>query len=262
MKKICAVVMVAVIIFVIWANPIAATVTPTISEDYIPSEITEIELPKEEVSYTKEELIVLIVENTQKKADIQEKIFELEKLDLSFVPALEVCKKELELVESTLLFYQEKYDIIIAEEWIIKTQEYPVASQIYRYLKDFGYNDAVAAGIIGNLMAEVGGQTFQIRWWAKSEEYYGICQWNKAYIKVWNTSLEEQLNFLTSSIRYEMNTYGYKYQSGFNYEQFCRLTNEQEAAAAFAKCYERCSSKSIPQRKKNATVAMNYFGGY
>ena len=37
------------------------------------------------------------------------------------------------------------------------------------------------------------------------------------------------------------------------------MEDETEAAIAFAKCYERCSSVSYEVRKTNATKAYNYF---
>ena len=144
--------------------------------------------------------------------------------------------------------------------WEPKLQQYPVATFIWLYYKNLGYNDYVLAGIFGNIMAEVGGQTLQINHMSRSSDgFYGMCQWSKSYRDVWNKELEDQCIFLQRTIRYEFDTYGYAYKSGFNYEKFCELTNEKEAALAFAKCYERCASASYKQRQKNATVALNYF---
>lgn len=144
--------------------------------------------------------------------------------------------------------------------WEPKLQQYPVATFIWLYYKNLGYNDYVLAGIFGNIMAEVGGQTLQINHMSRSNDgFYGMCQWSKSYRDVWNKELEDQCIFLQKTIRYEFDTYGYAYKSGFNYEKFCELTNEKEAALAFAKCYERCASASYKQRQKNATVALNYF---
>ena len=42
-----------------------------------------------------------------------------------------------------------------------KYNEYPVATEIWMFLKNCGYNDYVAAGILGNMMAEVGGNTLR-----------------------------------------------------------------------------------------------------
>ena len=94
---------------------------------------------------------------------------------------------------------------------------------------------------------------------SSSGNYYGICQWSKGYSEVHGTDLYYQCEFLKKTIQYEFDTYGSKYQSGFNYESFINLTNEREAALAFAKCYERCNSNYYAIREDNATIAYNYF---
>lgn len=154
--------------------------------------------------------------------------------------------------------YQNRLDELNAE-WESKAAEYPEATQIWLYMKDLGWNDYVCAGIMGNLMAEVGGQTLALQVSAKSNSYYGICQWNKAYSNVWNTDLETQCNFLRDTIQYEIDTFGYAYSKGFDFESFLELTNEKQAAKAFAVCYERCGSGTYKTRQTNATAAYNYF---
>lgn len=142
--------------------------------------------------------------------------------------------------------------------------EYPAATQIWNYLKSLGYNDHVCAGIMGNIMAEVGGQTLNIRYslYDGTGYYYGICQWNRGnYGEVHGTGLTTQLNFLRDTIKKEFNTFGYAYRSGFDYQDFLNLTDEREAALAFAKVYERCGSSTYNVRKNNATKALEYFAG-
>lgn len=144
------------------------------------------------------------------------------------------------------------------QQWAEKEKEYPTATYIWRYLKGMGYNDYVCAGIMGNIMVEVGGQTLQLDYKARGT-YYGICQWSKGYSEVWGANLKGQCDFLANSIRYEFNTYGSKYKTGFNYNSFIALTDEQQAALAFAKCYERCSNKTYTIRQNCATKALAYF---
>ena len=150
-----------------------------------------------------------------------------------------------------------------AEEakWAIKAAEYPAATQIWRYMKAQGWNDYVCAGIMGNLMAEVGGQTLDIRYTLSSSGYYGMCQWSRGYSQVWGAGLETQCDFLRDTIKYEFDTYGFKYQKGFNFNSFLNMTDAQQAALAFAKSYERCASGSYGVRQKNAVKAYNYFVG-
>lgn len=150
-----------------------------------------------------------------------------------------------------------------AEEakWATKAAEYPAATQIWRYMKAQGWNDYVCAGIMGNLMAEVGGQTLDIRYTLSSNGYYGMCQWSRGYSQVWGAGLETQCDFLRDTIKYEFDTYGFKYQKGFNFNSFLNMTDAQQAALAFAKSYERCGSGSYGVRQKNALKAYNYFVG-
>lgn len=150
-----------------------------------------------------------------------------------------------------------------AEEakWATKAAEYPAATQIWRYMKAQGWNDYVCAGIMGNLMVEVGGQTLDIRYTLSSSGYYGMCQWSRGYSQVWGAGLETQCDFLRDTIKYEFDTYGFKYQKGFNFNSFLNMTDAQQAALAFAKSYERCGSGSYGVRQKNALKAYNYFVG-
>ena len=150
-----------------------------------------------------------------------------------------------------------------AEEakWASKAEEYPAATYIWRYMKELGWNDYVCAGIMGNLMTEVGGQTLHIRYDAYGNGYYGMCQWNRAYGSIWGADLITQCNFLRDTIKYEFDTYGFKYQKGFNFNSFLNMTDAQQAALAFAKSYERCGSGSYNIRQQNALKAYNYFVG-
>ena len=95
----------------------------------------------------------------------------------------------------------------------------------------------------------------------KTSSYYGICQWSKTYSEVWGASLEEQCEYLEKTIQYELNTFGYAYEDGFDYEAFLELKNIEDVAIAFAKCYERCGSGSYNIREENAIAAYNYFVG-
>ena len=141
-----------------------------------------------------------------------------------------------------------------------RRKKYPVATEIWEYLITQGYNEYVVAGIMGNLMAETGGQTLNLQVNAVSPGYYGICQWSLQYYpQVANTDLTYQLDLLCSTMEYELNTFGKLYKKGFNYESFTYMLDEEEAALAFAKCYERCASGSYNVRKKNAKKAYEYF---
>lgn len=176
------------------------------------------------------------------------------------------------LTEDYKIYIMQNYNIIYEEYNYLqslldkrKVQEqkkYPVAFEIWEYLKSLGFNDYVTAGILGNMMAESGGQTLKIDPYNYDSTncYYGICQWNKwSHGKLFNSNLKTQLNYLKNTIEREFNVYGHKFKKGFNYESFLELTDEKEAALAFAKVYERCGSGSYNIRQINATKALDYF---
>lgn len=116
--------------------------------------------------------------------------------------------------------YKEQYNEL-SEQYknISLVSQYPSATYVWLYLKDLGYNDYVCAGIMGNIMAETGGNTLDINpgLYSKSGNYYGICQWSISYKEVWNCDLETQCDFLKNTIQYEFDTFGYKYKTDFNY---------------------------------------------
>jgi hypothetical protein len=60
-------------------------------------------------------------------------------------------------------------------------------------------------------------------------------------------------------MQWEFNTFGWLYADDFDYESFLKMTDVSEAALAFAKSYERCSSVSYEMRQEAALKAYNYF---
>lgn len=160
--------------------------------------------------------------------------------------------------------YKNRYEDIISMAIVTDEQiaEYPVASKVWRLLKENGYSDYVCAGIIGNMMAECGGQTLTLDPYAYSPSgyYYGLCQWNRsAYYFVFDTDVERQIEVLLNTIEEEMDNFGFCYYSGFDYDEFLKLEDEQDVALAFAMCYERCGGGTYYVRQLNATEAYEYF---
>ena len=156
--------------------------------------------------------------------------------------------------------YDTYSDLVSEAKWSRPMKEYPAATVIWITLKEEGFSDEVIAGIIGNLMAEVGGQTLNLNYTNETKNYYGMCQWNKkTYKKVIGQDLQGQINFLINSMEDEFNTFGYCYRDNFNFNSFLNLSNEQDVAIAFATCYERCGSSSHKTRANNASIAYEYF---
>jgi hypothetical protein len=120
-----------------------------------------------------------------------------------------------------------------------------------------GLNDYVAAGIMGNIMVEVGGQTLDISRYScresNSGRYYGMCQWagsrKERLLRDFGGTLKDQCEFLKVEL-FEVIP-----QSNSFYE----LQDEQEAALYFAKKFERCAEYSYAKRLKCATKALEYF---
>lgn len=187
-----------------------------------------------------------------------------------FVDERHLVEEELIDVRGLISEYQEQVSAIEAEEarieamWSEKSGEYPVATQVWRYMKEeLGWNDYVCAGVMGNMMAEVGGQTLNLQpylYGHSGANYYGLCQWSSRYYpSIQGADVDAQLDFLASTVKKELDTYGYLFRSGLDYEAFCNLTDAEDAAMAFAKAYERCGSGSYGVRQRNAINAYNYF---
>lgn len=167
---------------------------------------------------------------------------------------------ETECNEITYEEIQESYEVV--DDWLDKEDEYAAAAYIWKYMKNLGWSDAVCAGIMGNLMVEVGGQTLDIRYYLydASGYYYGMCQWNAgAYGSVHGAGLEYQCDFLRDTIQHELDVYGYAYQSEMDFAGFLELSSASEVATAFAMCYERCDASTYGIRCSSAEVAYSYF---
>lgn len=217
--------------------------------------------------YTLEELSKLITSYEQIKANTEAIINAVASLQWSGDYDL-VDKANVEKQNSTVILevYQTEYNNRLDEmhisKWNVKKEEYPVATEIWLYMKTLGWNDYVCAGIMGNMMAEVGGQTLNIQHTSYNSTgfFYGICQWSKRYYSsIHGADLKTQCDFLRDTIEYEFNTFGDQYKYGFDFDDFLNLTDAKSAALAFAKCYERCGKGSYNVRKNNAITAYNYF---
>lgn len=139
--------------------------------------------------------------------------------------------------------------------------EYPVAAYVWKYLRDEGFNEYVTAGIIGNMMMECGGCTLDLQpfiYGGYDDNFYGLCQWyNKYCEEVLGASVEDQCKYLVDTMPEQFRIFGWI--SGYTYEEFCEITNEREAALAFAQIYERCGTGSYEKRQRFSETALAYF---
>lgn len=165
--------------------------------------------------------------------------------------------------------YAEDHPVIVAcQEWwqaeaegnahaqVFVTDEqkkaYPVAAAVWQRLREHGLSEPVAAGIMGNMMAECGGQTLDLDPYIYSGGFYGLCMFSLHYFPgVDGLGVAAQVDFLIdtlSNIR----------DGGGSVETFLSLTDARAAARYFSDYYERPASWS-EKRADNAGAAYNYF---
>ena len=174
-------------------------------------------------------------------------------------PVIKLAEEEYSNAESDMNYYQE---LLADAEKALREKKYPAASTVWHYLTEtMELNEHVAAGILGNMMAEVGGQTLDLQVDCSGRGYYGICQWSRKYMvyDITGSNLDTQLGYLNETIEDEFAVFGDLYTSGFTYQDFCNMQNAQDAAKAFAVVYERCGSGSHGVRKSNAVKAYEYY---
>ena len=179
------------------------------------------------------------------------KVSELEQLVLDKDTRIQMLEKDIQDLEDVAAKYAAKVSIVQAEG------NYDQARQVWNYLRDLGLNKYVCAGILGNIMAEVGGQTLDISRWAQysatNTKYYGICQWagsrKNRLLNDFGTTLEDQIRFLSVEL----------FEVIPKNSSFYNMQDEKQAALYFAKYYERCGTSSYSVRQSNAIKALNYF---
>ena len=228
----------------------------TISEAYIPSETTTLESVTITTATTTTE-VVTTSQTTKKREESTTK-----KQETSTSVKVSTTKPTENHPDTTTKPATTTKPV--SGTWAEKAKKYPEATQIWLYMKDLGWSDAVCAGIMGNLMAEVGGQTLDLSRWRQysNGSYYGICQWSRKYYPgVVGRDIKGQCDFIRDTIKKEIDTYGGRYAQGMNFNKFLQLTNPRDVALCFAKSYERCASAYYSVRQSNAEKAYAYFVG-
>ena len=171
--------------------------------------------------------------------------------------AVEIMNDEISRLELDMMLLQVHID-----EFARWREEYPVAAEVWFYLRGRGYSEEVCAGIIGNMMIETAGGTMNLvaEIYDPPRAFYGLCQWSLYYYpEARDMSIWEQLELLTDTIEREFINFGFCYYTGFTYDAFHSLGTPEEAALAFAKVYERCDSGTYGARQRCARIAYNYF---
>ena len=187
----------------------------------------------------------------QNNEELKTQLSEYEKIILDKDTKIQQLEKEIQDLEDNAAKLAEA-----SKTGTVKADgNYNQAQEVWNYLRNSGLNEYVCAGILGNIMTEVGGQTLDISRWPQYSRgtYYGICQWTggrkNRLLNDFGTTLDDQIRFLSVEL----------FEVIPKDNSFYNMQDEKEAALYFAKYYERCSSKYYIVRQKNASKALEYF---
>lgn len=211
-------------------------------------------------------------ENSQLQQDVEQ----LEEQKAQLEQEAEESKKrieELEKEKSELLAKRKQQqatliklsnNTTISKVSTLPEGEYPEARLIWNTIKSWGYSDNVVAGIIGNMMAEVGGGTLAgLSNWHTDGCGYGLIQWTSGRQRLLKQlygarpNIEQQLQFIKNELTG---------QNGVNrqvteaqYNELLNASSPEAAAMTFARYYERCGSSYRAKRQSFARTAYSYF---
>lgn len=176
----------------------------------------------------------------------------------------EVVFTEIKKAELAISKYEN--DICIIEErlrWEAKEQEYPIATQVWLLLtEDYGFTNEVAAGIVGNIMAEIAGGTLNFSGWNITNGALGMFQWlggrktsiQKIYGKI--PTVENQVEFMYNEL---YGTNGVTQQvKDWQRDEILNGKTPEEVARSFCIWFERPNGSSRP-RQRYARAAYEYF---
>ena len=144
--------------------------------------------------------------------------------------------------------------------------DYPTATEIWNTLTSWGWSPETCAGIIGNMMAECGGQTLNLNWASNGGSGFGLIQWmNGRYNLIMQLygplpSTQQQLAYMRDEL---FGSNGIKAQvSGDVLSVIMNYDGNQtpeNIAMYFATYYERCASQYRAMRQGLARTAYEYF---
>ena len=149
----------------------------------------------------------------------------------------------------------------------LPTGEYPEAQLIWDTMISWGWTAETCAGIIGNMMAEIGGGTLNLSNWNSNGGCgYGLIQWTggrrftlKGRYGSYPT-IEQQLIFMRDELFGTNNT---RQQVSSSVLNKIMNTNGNESPESIAFCfasnYERCASRYRAKRQGYARIAYDYF---
>ena len=149
----------------------------------------------------------------------------------------------------------------------LPTGEYPAAQLIWDTMISWGWTAETCAGIIGNMMAEIGGGTLDLSNWNSNGGCgYGLIQWTSNRRSILKSrygsypTIEQQLIFMRDELFGTNNT---RQQVSSSVLNKIMNTNGNETPESIAFCfasnYERCASRYRARRQGYARIAYDYF---
>ena len=282
-RKVLAIIAFCLLFTLCCTRLVMANDETTNSEDYIPSETIKIEKVEPQIEYVEVEVPVELTGNllnyveTNDSTKLRELMKECEERKNSAHvmaegaracgypedhPIILLAIDEWKNADELYNIYKEKCNgLIKAEAW----EEYPVATEAWLYMKnEFGWNDIVCAGIIGNLMAECGGcWTQDLDWAINTVHGMGVVQWiggrQKQLIEYYGDtpSIIDQLNFMRDEL-YGLNGVT-KQVTDSQLDKIMNAETPEDCAFAFATYYERCAEQHRYPRRGYARKAYEYF---
>ena len=149
----------------------------------------------------------------------------------------------------------------------LPTGNYPEAQLIWDTMISWGWTPETCAGIIGNMMAEIGGGTLDLSDWNSNGGCgYGLIQWTGGRRSLLKSrygsypNIEQQLIFMRDELFGTNNTRQQVSSSVLNKIMNTSGNETPESIAfCFASNYERCASQYRARRQGYARIAYDYF---
>lgn len=180
------------------------------------------------------------------------------------IPAVnEIFIVEIERMQQLKTAYKTVYTDLYAyeEKWAKRAEEYPIATYVWLYMKNnFGWSDVVCAGVMGNIMGEIGRDMKFEKWNHKIP--YGMFQWlggrRKDIHRIYGEepTIDEQLEFMFDEL---YGTDGVRKQvTNKQRDAILNGKTPEEVAMAFCRYFERPGGTGLC-RKGYARKAYEYF---
>lgn len=252
-------------------EPVIIAPENTFSEDAFRLEIEEyirpydyMPVPSKEVAITQQEIFNSYIK------DLYAVLAKFDFHSQEYIIAYEMLNPEIIRAQAIIAQYNIDYKAFVEQEmieafWAPKAAEYPIATQVWRIMsEDFGWNDVVCAGLMGNFFAECGGcWTSDLDYQETSNGSVGLAQWlgsrRKSLYSIYgeNPTVEEQMQFLYDEMH---GTNGVNREiTQKQYDAIMNAETPEECAYLFALYFERPNPVHIPPRKGYAKRAYEYF---